>query len=151
VCRKTRHRGHWHMRTLRGEGPIVRQLTWSADNRNLFIVDRTGVLQCWDVVAGLIVYEIQAHMGPALSLSVCETSSRIVTAGQDRTVQCWDSKTGELAQSMEGHAAPVTSVQVSPCGTVVLSAGWDVRLWDLASGRFLKALENPKASSDVAF
>lgn len=144
VCRKKRLRGHWRIATLRGHGGPVRRTVWSSDNSSLFGIDDAGFLHRWNVATGASDYRIQAHTGPALDLSLCEASGRIITGGHDRMIRCWDSETGESIRTMEGHAAPVTSAQVSPCGTFVLSTAWAVRLWNLASGRLLGSLENSK-------
>jgi len=75
-------------------------------------------------------------------LAFSSDGTRLLSAGEDRSVILWDAAAGHLLHRLEGHAGPVQAVVVSPDGRHALSAGHDrtVRVWDASSGKELLIL-----------
>ncbi len=122
---------------------------------------------------------IDAHDGPLSALATSWNGSFVVSAGKDCAIRLWgrplaaDDATDSIfldrgARSqrvetsnawrnlleLEGHVDWIRSLALSPNDRYLASGGWDqvVYLWDLATGRRLRALpERVKGVSRLAF
>jgi tetratricopeptide (TPR) repeat protein len=59
-------------------------------------------------------------------------------------VQLWNAENGRRIRTLKGHTGPVSAVRFSPDGQILASVGASdntVRLWELATGRELRAIE----------
>ena len=63
-------------------------------------------------------------------------SSRLASAGEDRTARVWDAATGALLATCQGHASKIFGVAFSPDGSRLVTASADatVRQWDARTG-----------------
>ncbi len=81
-----------------------------------------------------------------------EDGGDVLTSGE---LKMWETESGQLVRTFEGHERPVVSVCFSPDGKLVLSASagapitetgpvpvGEMKLWDAASGREIRAFES---------
>lgn len=99
-------------------------------------------MQVWDVAGGKPLSQTFGgyHGGVnAVTVSLLDGRSVIVSGGEDSTVQVWDLGAGTpLGDPLRGHGGSVYAVTVGVLDgrSVIVSAGEDsaVRVWDLAAG-----------------
>src|SRR6266446_4767261 len=77
------------------------------------------------------------HATRVTSVAWSPDSTRIASAGYDKTVQVWDAPTGKHLFTCRGHSDRVLCVAWSPDGKLFASASDDktVQVWDLTVGR----------------
>ena len=76
-----------------------------------------------------------AHDDEIYTLVLQPKSSRLLSAGADRTIRVWDTQSQELIRKQEGHTDAVYALAFSPDGKWLASAGADktVALWEADS------------------
>lgn len=73
---------------------------------------------------------LRGHTGDVTALAVDAESSRIISAGEDKTLNVWDALTGERLKTLRGHAESVASLALSPDGTMIISGSLEaIRIW----------------------
>jgi WD40 repeat protein/tRNA A-37 threonylcarbamoyl transferase component Bud32 len=89
------------------------------------------------------------HWGQILGAAFSPDGKLIATVGGDRQLRVWNTATGEQksALSLEGSAVGPTGVAFAPNGqsAAVFNMGLGVRVLDLASGKPISSVPNPKA------
>ncbi len=82
------------------------------------------------------------HMGMVHDCAFAPDGSRLVSAGEDRTVRLWDVGAGRQTAVLSGHTDAVHGCAFSPDGNLVASAAGDgtVRLWDARTGGAITTL-----------
>ena len=65
-------------------------------------------------------------------------SAKIITTCRDKIARLWDAHTGEQVGSFQ-HSHRVLSASFSPDGTRVVSASNDIRIWDVRTGKQIRA------------
>jgi WD40 repeat protein len=72
--------------------------------------------------------------------------------GTSHTVELVDARTGESRRTLQGHKAPVYGAAFSPDGRLLASSGGVVRLWEVATGQEVVAVDpDGYAGGPVAF
>lgn len=77
-----------------------------------------------------------------------DTSARIATGSQDKTVTLWSSDRLELQETLRGHRRGVWDVAFAPSSKRLASASSDktVKVWSLSNGTCLATLDGHEAS-----
>jgi serine/threonine protein kinase len=123
------------LRTLEGDSGRVLSVVWSPDGTRL-ASGGDGIL-VWDAAGG----ELLDTLGESFMESVAWSpdGTQLAVGGNDARI--WDATSGELLRTLD-HWGYVFSVAWSPDGTQLASGSWGaVRVWDVASGQELRALE----------
>jgi len=91
------------------------------------------------------VGSLEGHTEPLWWIAYSKDSTRLASAGRDRTVRVWSVPDGKELLVLRGHEADVNAVEFSYDGSFVASAseGGDVRLWDARTGELLDTLDYP--------
>jgi WD40 repeat protein len=110
---------------------------FSPDGRQVFLGDRTGLVQLWDLASGQPVRRFPGHTGAVWSIALTEDGKYLLTGSADGTVRLWDAVSGQQLKRLVGHQGTVWSVAISRNGEQGLSGGADgsIRLWDLKTGQ----------------
>jgi WD40 repeat protein len=109
-------------------------------------------LRLWDLRTGSCVKVLEGHSSLIKTLDMTPDGRRAVSADDRGTILVWDPVQGQGEHRFETHRRPGktqtvlycrTAVSVTPDRRGVLSGGEDgrIRLWDLESGKCLKALQ----------
>jgi WD40 repeat protein len=142
-------------------GPFRSRMAFSPDGKELYFSSRDGDLVAIDPTTGKQTRTVVKSDGiwrPWVSFS--GDGSRLVrTDGQ--TIRVHDMKTGKLTASFDDHrdgsgASAIASAgigidaSISPDGkTVATRSGSEVRLWELATGRYLRRIPGEKLWAGV--
>jgi WD40 repeat protein len=137
--------------TLAGHNAAIHAVTFAPDGKVLATGSADGKVRLWSVSSGECLRALTNHADAVLSLACSPDGKLLATGGADRTARLWDTRTGQELHLLAGHANGVTAVSFSPDGERLLTAGggtwlyanasreYQVRLWDVASGRQLLA------------
>jgi WD40 repeat protein len=126
-------------------------LAFSANGRTLTSWARSD-LRRWDVATGRQLSRTTpaaSDAGPNTRRLLSPDGSTLALANspQDCRITLCDARTGQVLRVLEGHpktdAGHVTALDFSPDGTTLASvaAGRTIRLWDVATGRALRAID----------
>jgi WD40 repeat protein len=148
----------WDLRS----GKIVRTYRWarisagdratlSPDGKRALFYHRDAVL-LWDLVANEETCTLWPEGENAYAhVDYSRDGKWAVLAGADGHLQFWDIPKGRLVRKLNTRAG-VDAFAVSPDGNLVLSAGGlqpgVVRLWSIATGKEVRALQDPEAFAD---
>ena len=119
---------------------------YSPDGRYLAVGHTFGV-DLWAVKAWELVRRLDGHEGAVVSMAFSADGRTLATAGDlDNTAAIWDVSTGRRVCVLVGHTAYVKWVSLTRDGALAVTASGDktVRVWEVPSGKELRAWENPK-------
>jgi WD40 repeat protein/anti-anti-sigma regulatory factor len=127
-------------------------------------------LTWWDVTHGRCLQALEGHAGPVTAVCMSPDDRYAVSGSADTSLRLWDLTRGQCVRTFEGHSGMVTSVWLDPGGKFVLSGAegrpktpaetaqrivdaalgghsdrGEVRLWQAATGRCLRAFHSPRA------
>jgi WD40 repeat protein len=124
-------------RLLEGCPPAVRQWEWHYLRR----------------LADGAALTFHGHRSPVTALAWAPDGRRGASGGEGGTVHVWDADTGQIFFSLHGHRGGVGALAFTPDGKFLITANGkfhggatgvkvvepsEVRLWDAASGQFVK-------------
>ncbi|MBF2085635.1 caspase family protein [Thermoleptolyngbya sp. C42_A2020_037] len=113
----------------------IQHLALSPNNQLLLGLGNDDRVRLWRVESGEMVAALEGHQGAIATARFSPDSTRIVTAGADRTAIVWDAQTGRR-QGILSHTAPLTSASFSPDGLSLVTTTRDgtVRISDATTG-----------------
>jgi WD40 repeat protein len=130
-------------------------LDWSADG--LFVTEgpeETGLVDVRDAETGERVRSFTGHDVDINSVAFSEDGSLLATTGDDGRLRVWETESGRRLGDFGGESELVLGASFSPDGSQV-AAGWLeedlVRVWDVATGRLVRAIDTPAAPSATSF
>ncbi|HXX94461.1 MAG TPA: PDZ domain-containing protein, partial [Planctomycetota bacterium] len=101
-----------------------------------------GEVRVWNLASGTEGVRLKGHAGVVSAVLIHPGGARVITGGVDHAIQVWDLRTGDKVRSLLGHKGAVRALALLPGARRVASAGMDgVRVWDLASGQPIHAME----------
>ncbi|MGE5608972.1 MAG: WD40 repeat domain-containing protein [Bacillota bacterium] len=128
-------------------------VAYSADGSQLFSAGHDGVLCCWDIRSGNLLYSRAVHDGRVTSVAFSKGGEYIGIGGEDKIVRVEDIATRKLVWKFEAQGAVVQQIEFSRDGRRLLTQSFDdVALWDIATGRKLgsiriQGLGNPRITN----
>ena len=136
-------------------GFAVTDAGWTGQDQRSIVVVGAGndgvlvqraMLKLWD---GIKNGATAVTLSPDQQFAFC--------AGADGTIHQWNLTDAnpanvEAVKTYTGHTAPVTELSVSPNGTILCSVSEDktLRVWKIADGSIVHAIEHPKAVASVS-
>ena len=138
-------------------GSNVAQLAFSPKGGLLLSLSQDGLMQLWDWQTHREVFRLGTPTNPVGSAAFDPRGERLAAGFGTGLVRVWTLRTGdpqaraapafvlEPALDLEAHGEAVTHVRWHREGTRLLTAGRGglVRLWDAATGRFLRDWAGP--------
>ncbi len=106
-------------------------LAFTRDGKRLLTGDGDGVVRCWSVPAGQLVWQ-QAHFGSEVGAIRC-LSTKVVSGGWDGRLCVTDLGTGKIEGKWRAHRKMVHSIAVSADQKLAATFGADgmLKLWDI--------------------
>ncbi|CAL9416002.1 hypothetical protein SUDANB21_01757 [Streptomyces sp. enrichment culture] len=95
---------------------------------------------------------LTGHTGGVITAAFNPSGTRLVTAGQDRTVRVWDTADGRLLLTLGGHEGPVRGVAFLGDDGPVVSVAEDgtIRRWSLDAGAVFRRVCRLVGDTDPA-
>jgi len=134
----------------------VTAAVFSPDDRSILTGSYDSTARLWHAATGLPQGEPLNLPGPVFVVAF-NTDSRTFLTSCDKdskgTVQVWDGAGNRPRGKPMEHAADVFIAAFSPDGQTLLTGSSDthVRLWDAATGQFLRQWANPSGVVGAAF
>jgi WD40 repeat protein len=125
------------------------------DGRAIVTTSLDQTIKVWKVASQELLFELAGehqHHKPVLFAALSRDQKRILTGALDSTAKVWNAQTGAWIMDLWGETSEqrrgVTSGEFSHNGQMIVTTSDDeiVRLWDAASGKFLR--EFPPIVSD---
>ena len=159
------------IRMLRGHQDNITFLSFSPDGSTLISISRDMTINFWDITSGelKLPFAIQGVISDKIETKekikrtfFSPDRSILITAGESRTIHLWDSTTGKLKQTFSdknedkketGYISGVEDILFSPDGKSILSLvkGYEIRMWDIATGKRRRFTGNTGYVSDATF
>ncbi len=136
----------------------VQALAFSPDSKTLAVsFERSGTVILWDIVEGRQRATLQSDAPSCLSIAF-SPDGRYLAAGANGLIasfNVWNLDTGDRTLRICGDFGAIRSVAFSRDGTSIATTGayeQYVRLWDVRSGRLLRALAgHAMGTTSIAF
>ena len=101
-----------------------------------------GMIQAWDVKAGMSCLPIKAHEDEVQSVAFSHSGSYLASASDDETVSIWNVRDGSCSLKLSGHAKLARVVLFSADDISIYSASEDgvIRIWSAETGEVRQEL-----------
>jgi len=136
------------LQTLKGHQDEVNCVVVSPDGFRVATGSKDRSVRVWDLSIGTCTLILEGHTGPVNALAVTPDGVRIVSCG-DGEIKAWDISSGACLYTVKSHW--IKTVVVTPDGRWILTGSDDhtVRIWDLATGRYLRTLAKHESGVNV--
>lgn len=127
--------------TFPGHLQPVYAVAFTPDGKTVVSGGEDAHVRYWNPDAdGKQTRSIDGFGGSVFALMFTPDGQNLLAAGADKTVRVFSDK-GSSVRKLEGHADWIYSLAVSRDGKTIASGSWDgqVRLWNRADGKFLRA------------
>ncbi len=123
----------------RGQGPVARAVTFSADGRAVALGREDKRVQVLDAETGREVAVLEPVDAAVTSVALSNDGALLAAGSADGRVTLWDVASRRAVRQLNQPRARVSSVDVSPDGRLVAAGSddGDTWLWDAASGALL--------------
>ena len=131
-------------------------LDWSPDGR-LFATEgpeESGLVDIRDATTGRSVRKFRGHDADVNLVAFSGDGTMLATSGDDGAVNVWNPDTGDRLQRFAGQGDQVWGLSFSRDGTLLAAAAWaeeTVRIWDVRTGRPVRAVRSVPASFTTSF
>jgi WD40 repeat protein/class 3 adenylate cyclase len=128
---------------------------WSADG--LFVTEgpeETGLVDIRDAETGEEVRSFKGHDVDINNVAFSADGSMLATTGDDGRLRVWDPQTGRRLRDFGGASDFVVGTGFSRDGSLVAACWLEedlVRVWDVGTGRLVRAIRAPDAPFAVSF
>jgi WD40 repeat protein len=141
---------------LHGHGATVTGVAFSPDSRLLAASSVDNTLRVWDVREGQLLLTLPVNLRSVRAPGFSPDGRTLAAASWDdgrALISLWDAGPSRPEPILRGHRGPVRTVVYSPDGRVLASSGTDnsIRIWDAASGLFLRQIETDTSESVLFF
>lgn len=118
----------------------------SLDGQSLLLAGPANEAAIYDVATGKARVVFRGHVGSVGSAEYDQSGTRVVTAGDDKTLRVWDAASGEHLASIATGGKAAWAAIFSPDGRQVVSIGGDqpARVWS-TDGRLVATLGQSKS------
>ena len=112
----------------------------SDDTLLAIAMNRSPILEVWDLSQGTLLMTLEGHTEPALSLAWTPDGTTLVSGAQDNRARVWNidrsKESVKTAPTPVGHSHHITSASFSPDGRFLASTSLDHTLivWDIETG-----------------
>ena len=125
------------VREIPVEEPYANSIALSRDGRRVFFTAMGGLVECWDVLSGLRLWQRKGHGYKTSSVCVTPDGAGVLTGGWSGGVVLRDSATGRVTRKMREASLNTYAVAVSPDGRFVVAGAptGKVEAFQLSDGR----------------
>ncbi|HUE70483.1 MAG TPA: protein kinase [Pirellulaceae bacterium] len=156
----------WQPFDERPEQPVGHDVeAWSAtfthDSSMLITGSDDQTVKLWRTSDGKLIKDLLNQKGTVAAVALSPDGTILATTSLEESteypekVRLWKMPTGELIKGLQGHSGRVYSAAFHPTRNVLVTGAQAVIVWDVASGRQIKSLNdsqnNDKKVKSIAF
>jgi WD40 repeat protein len=138
-----------------GHAAAVTSLAVSRNGRTLTTRARGDALRQWDLATGKLVREVRVPENATCAALAPDAS--LLAAGEGSAVALYDTTTGQKLRQLDGEQMGISALAFAPDGKTLAVRGSQpraMRLWDVATGKALRILQdeaNAAAANAVVY
>jgi WD40 repeat protein len=104
-------------------------------------------------------HNVAGHEAAVSAVAISPDNKLLATGSAVGPIHLWEARTGKHLRRLKGHLGTVFSLAFSPRGDVLVSGGADatvreygktIRIWQVATGKMLRALDSKSWTRSVA-
>jgi WD40 repeat protein/tRNA A-37 threonylcarbamoyl transferase component Bud32 len=132
---------------LAGHAKNARRVAYSADGTRLISGGQDGTAKVWDPATGRLVSTFTGHAGHIEAVALSPDGRLAASSSEPGSTKVWDAATGAEKFDLTGHPTMVQRAAFTPDGSVLVTASMQhLRLWNVATGKLLRAIGDPRAT-----